>query len=105
MVTLHEFDMTKYSIPLPTCYWLLLSDVIYSKDIAISAAHRVYEAVTKHNASVIVTDPGRIDASTFLNELKTLFSQNATLKARLEELYFKEMNIAYLDFKGYYLQL
>lgn len=104
-VVFQIFDMVKYEEALPKCDLLLLSDVMYTPEIGVAAAHRVYEAVSKYNAKVIVTDPGRIDATTFLNKLKELFAQNDKLAALVSQLCFVPMDVTTADFQGFYLRI
>jgi len=75
-ISFHEFDMENADqYPLPACDILIISDVTYYEPLAVSAAFRAVEAIVMHDASVLITDPGRNTASTLLQQLQRLIRQ------------------------------
>lgn len=67
------FDMEQHEIqPFPYCDYVLLSDILYTEKIARASAKRVLEAILYSNANILVTDPGRITAKLFIQELQEL---------------------------------
>eukprot|EP01031_Cornospumella_fuschlensis_P028335 gene28335-34211_t len=98
------FNMATESQRLPTCDLLLMSDVIYSKELGKLAAKRVAEAIIIHNSTVLLTDPGRSTVAYFLEELSArLGGQSLTPPSRKIE-FTKIDEIAY-GVKGQYLCL
>lgn len=67
------FDMGDFKNPLPHCDVLIISDLLYYDSLATMAARRVHEALTVNPLCIVlVTDPGRLAAETFLKELRVL---------------------------------
>jgi predicted nicotinamide N-methyase len=67
-----QFDMEAPEQRLPRCDLLVISDVSYYEHLAVAVAQRAHEAVTRFDAQVLITDPGRNTAATLLCELRRL---------------------------------
>ena len=70
-----QFDMNG-SEALPFCDVLLMADVTYYKPLAMVAAARVFEAKTKYNANILITDCGRRSTTFFSAELNRLLKNS-----------------------------
>lgn len=97
------FNMADESQRLPTCDLLLMSDVIYSKELGKLAAKRVAEAVNVHNSTVLLTDPGRSTVAVFLEELRARLGVQSS--SRFGKIEFTKVNESLYGVKGQYLCL
>ncbi|KAJ1439824.1 hypothetical protein B484DRAFT_443692 [Ochromonadaceae sp. CCMP2298] len=96
-----QFDMEAPEQPLPRCSLLVISDVSYYEQLAVAVAQRAHEAITRFDAQVLITDPGRNTAATLLCELRRLLEP---LGADFADMQFQ--NHAGTDSQpGYYLWL
>ncbi len=59
------FDMANPNHHIPSCDYLLLSDVLYSTEIAKLVSDRVIEALRIGVPNIVITDPGREFAKLF----------------------------------------
>lgn len=89
-VQLLKFDINS-SQNLPFCDILVVSDICYSDDLARKVARRIYEAISRYGAAVLVTDPGRPSAKVLVSELRSLLLSNE-LKDKLIEKYADQLN-------------
>lgn len=97
------FNMAIETQRLPACDLLLMSDVIYSKELGKLAAIRVAEAMNVHNAAVLLTDPGRSTVAFFLEELKARLGPQSP--SRFGKLEFSKVDESLYGVKGQYLCL
>lgn len=72
-----HFDMSDKDTKLPKCDYLLLSDVMYSTDLALLTADRVVEGIRIFSCEVLVTDPGRQASKDFLDAINKLLQPKA----------------------------
>ena len=74
-MTFKQFDMNSSEV-LPFCDLLLMADVTYYEPLAMVAAARVFEAKTKYNSSILITDCGRRSTTVFSTELNRLLNNS-----------------------------
>ena len=79
-IDFHIFDMANPDHHLPYCDYLLLSDVLYSTDIAKLVVQRVLEVLRLELAKyIVITDPGREFAKYFTTCLNDEIEEDVRL--------------------------
>lgn len=88
------FDMANSDHALPHCDYLLLSDVLYSTDMARLVAKRVLEAIrSRFIKHIVITDPGREFSKYFMTLLNEEIQQDMELLS-----HFRNKDMSFEDF-------